>query len=148
MKQSAMDHQTANVISLFSQKCVYWMPETGVNIYLLLKKLSDWVVHLPLQYRIGGVMISVIALLLIHWSKSPRINMSHHADILYWFRAYQYLPVLLNAAVCLAKKQQTPISNFLAFGTQLYKVLLYICKNDSNAPILILNTLQNVDFIM
>ena len=28
------------------------------------------------------------------------------------------------------------------------KVLFYTCKNESNATILILNTIQNVDFIM
>jgi hypothetical protein len=33
----------------------------------------------------------------------------------------------------------------LTYGTQLYKVLFYACKNES---ILILNTMHNVDFIM
>ena len=56
------------------------MPETGVNIYLLLKKLSDWVVHLPLQYRIGGVMISVIASIVVdrgfesRWGKAKKFE--------------------------------------------------------------------------
>jgi hypothetical protein len=82
MKQSAMDHQTAilfphkcsnfnsehftkcrlhNVISLFSQKCVYCMSETGVNIYLLLKKLSVnfwikwlWVPHCTRPTHLAG----------------------------------------------------------------------------------------------
>ena len=44
-------------------------------------------------------------LLLAHWNNSLRVDMLHHLDTLFWFRAIQYLLLLLNA-VCLAEKQQ------------------------------------------
>jgi hypothetical protein len=49
---------------------------------------------------------------LAHWNNSPRVDMSLHSDILFWFRANQSLLFLLNAA-WLAEKQQIPI---LVFG--------------------------------
>ena len=48
-------------------------------------------------------------IVLAHWSNNPQINMSPHLDTLSWFRANQSLLFLLNA-VCLAEKQQIPIS--------------------------------------
>ena len=46
-------------------------------------------------------------------NNSPRIDMSPHSDTLSWFRAYQSLLYLLNAA-CLPEKQ--PISICIVFG--------------------------------
>ena len=40
--------------------------------------------------------------------------MSPHSDTLFWFRANQFLLLLINAA-CLAKKQQIN-TNFIVFG--------------------------------
>ena len=53
--------------------------------------------------------LSSIFIVLAHWNNSSRIDMSLHSDTLFWFRAYQSLPLLLNAA-CLVEKQQIPIS--------------------------------------
>ena len=39
---------------------------------------------------------------------SPRIDMTHHSNTLFWFRAHRSLPFRLNAA-SLAEKQQIPI---------------------------------------
>ena len=47
-------------------------------------------------------------LVLVHWNNSPRVDMSHHSDTLFWFRANQSLLFLLNN-VCLAEKQQISI---------------------------------------
>jgi len=50
----------------------------------------------------------IFLIVFAHWNKSPRIDMSHHSNTLYWFRANQSLLFLLNAA-CLAEKHQIPI---------------------------------------
>ena len=52
--------------------------------------------------------LSWIFIVLAHWSKIPRVDMSLHSDTLFWFRANQSLLFLFNAA-CLADKQQMPI---------------------------------------
>ena len=44
-------------------------------------------------------------ILLAHWNNSLRVDMLLHLDTLFWFRAIQYLLLLLDA-VCLAEKQQ------------------------------------------
>jgi hypothetical protein len=46
--------------------------------------------------------------MLVHWNKSPQIDVSAHADTLYLCRANQSLLFLLNAT-CLVEKQQIPI---------------------------------------
>jgi hypothetical protein len=51
---------------------------------------------------------------LAHWNNSPRVNMSLHSDTLFWFRANQYVLFLRNA-MCLAEKQQIPISYSLVW---------------------------------
>jgi hypothetical protein len=58
-------------------------------------------------------MLSWIFIVLVYWNNSPRIDMSFHSDTLFWFRATQSLFFLLNA-VCLAEKQEIPIS--IVFG--------------------------------
>jgi hypothetical protein len=50
---------------------------------------------------------SWIVIVLAHWNNSPRVEISLHSDILFWFRANQSLLFLRNAA-CLAEKQQIP----------------------------------------
>ena len=50
-----------------------------------------------------------IIIVLVHWNNSARDTMLLHSDTLFWFRANQYLLLLLNA-VCLTEKQQIPIS--------------------------------------
>ena len=57
---------------------------------------------------------SWIFIVLAHWNKSPRWDMSLHSDTLFWVRASQYLLFLLNAA-CLAEKQQIPILKSLVW---------------------------------
>ena len=56
-------------------------------------------------------------IVLAHWKKKPnslQINKSLHSDTLSWFRANQFLLLLLNAA-CLSEKQNTN-TNFKVFG--------------------------------
>jgi hypothetical protein len=52
--------------------------------------------------------ISWIFMVLVHWNKSPRVDMSLHTNTLSWFWANQYLLLLLNAA-CFAEKQHISI---------------------------------------
>ena len=47
-------------------------------------------------------------IVLAHWNNSPPIDMVPHSDTLFWFRANQFLLVLLNA-VCLVEKQHIQI---------------------------------------
>jgi hypothetical protein len=55
--------------------------------------------------RIGDVMVRAFIVL----AHCPCVDMSLHSDTLFWFWANQYLLFLLNT-VCLAEKQQIPIS--------------------------------------
>jgi hypothetical protein len=52
--------------------------------------------------------LSWIFIVLGYWNNSPREDMSHHSNTLFWFRANQSLLLILNAA-CLAEKQHIPI---------------------------------------
>ena len=58
----------------------------------------------------------MIFIVLAHWNKSSREDMSLHSDTLFWFRANQSLLFLLNAT-CLAEKQQIPILYSLVWPT-------------------------------
>jgi hypothetical protein len=50
-------------------------------------------------------------ILLAHWNNSPRVDMSLHSDILFWFRAnLQSLLFLLNAACLVTRTHDLPHS--------------------------------------
>jgi hypothetical protein len=53
-------------------------------------------------------------MVLAHWKNSPRVDMSLHSDTLFWFRANQSLPFLVNDAY-LAEKQHMPILESLVW---------------------------------
>ena len=53
-------------------------------------------------------------MVLAHWKNSPRVDISLHSDTLFWFRANQSLPFLVNDAY-LAEKQQMPILESLVW---------------------------------
>ena len=55
-----------------------------------------------------------ILIALVNWYISPRVDMSPHFDILFWFRTNQSLLFILIAA-CLAEKQQIPILRSLVW---------------------------------
>jgi hypothetical protein len=55
--------------------------------------------------------LSWVYIELAHWNNSPRLDMSLHSDISFWFIAYQSLLFLLNIA-CLEEKQHIAISQF------------------------------------
>ena len=55
-----------------------------------------------------------VRFVLAHWNNSPRVEMSLHPDMLFWFRVNHFLLFLLNAA-CLAEKQQIPILKSLVW---------------------------------
>jgi hypothetical protein len=54
-------------------------------------------------------------LVLAHWNKSPRVDMSIYSDSLTWYRVIQSLLLLLNTA-CLVEKQLPMISVILVVG--------------------------------
>ena len=56
----------------------------------------------PPLYKLSWIFIIVLA----HWYNSPRVDMSPHSDILFWFQVNQSLLFLLNAA-CLTMIYKT-----------------------------------------
>jgi hypothetical protein len=58
--------------------------------------------------------VAWIFMVLAHWKNSPRVDISLHSDTLFWFRANQSLPFLVNDAY-LAEKQQMPILESLVW---------------------------------
>ena len=98
-----------------------------INKFTSLNKYSEWLLlnaNLAIFYHYHGenklifnqmMMMSTvydtncIFLMLAHWNHSPRVDMSHDSDTLSWFWANQSLLLFLSV-VCLAKKQQIPIS--------------------------------------
>jgi len=77
--------------------------------------LSEWLVFnaklIFFQIYHGGSKLlfdkMMISIVLVHWNKSPSVDMLLNSDTLFWFRDNQSLLLLFNAA-CLAEKQQTP----------------------------------------
>jgi predicted mannosyl-3-phosphoglycerate phosphatase (HAD superfamily) len=79
-------------------------------------------------------------MLIVSYKRSNLLFLpSYYSETLWWFN--------YDVSVLFTFTSKYRLYNFM-YGTQLYKVLLNTCKNESNAPILILNTIQNVDFIM
>ena len=71
----------------------------------------------------------VFFIVLAHWNNSPRIDMSLHSDILFWFRANQSLLLLLNAT-CLAEKQLIPILYSLGLTRPRLEPTVYCSRGE------------------
>jgi hypothetical protein len=63
-------------------------------------------------------------LVLAHWSKSPRSDMSFYSYTLFWLPANKSLLILLNAA-CLAEKQQMPFLKSLVWLDRGLELMIY-----------------------
>ena len=61
--------------------------------FVLWKSLSCDEVHFVLDKNRVGFLV------LTHWNNSPRVDMSFHSDILFWFRANQSLVFLISSQI-------------------------------------------------